>query len=360
MRYGLNFFPAFRLSDCSTAEYYDQVLRLAERGDQLGYTSAKCVEHYFNEYGGHTPSPIVLLSAIAARTRHLRPITGASIPAFNHPVKLAGELAMLDNLCQGRLDVGFGRAFIPEEFDVFGVNMDDSRARFEEGVTVITRLWTEERVTHHGRFFHLGNVHSMPRPLQQPHPPIWIAAIATPSSFEDAGRRGYHLMLVPYAGDIERTGQLLEQYQAAWRAAGHAEGAWRVQVSIHVYVAPTHAEAVEGFKRPTERYIEVFGEAMHSWEGRASGNYAGYDQVVRGIKAQTPQKLIDAHTALVGSPPEVVEQLRFLRSKLGDFEPSMQINFGGMSDAEAFRTLELFATEVVPKVGELPSAAARR
>src|SRR2546428_881930 len=116
MQYGLNFFPAFRLVDCSTAEYYDQVLRLAELGDLLGYTSAKCVEHYFNDYGGHTPSPIVMLSAIAARTKRMRPITGAVIPAFNHPIKLAAELAMLDNVSNGRLDVGFGRAFLPAEF----------------------------------------------------------------------------------------------------------------------------------------------------------------------------------------------------------------------------------------------------
>jgi alkanesulfonate monooxygenase SsuD/methylene tetrahydromethanopterin reductase-like flavin-dependent oxidoreductase (luciferase family) len=75
MRFGLNFFPSFRPRDLSTADYFDQVLRLAERGDALGYTSAKCVEHYFHDYGGHTPSPIVLLAAIAARTRHIRPIT---------------------------------------------------------------------------------------------------------------------------------------------------------------------------------------------------------------------------------------------------------------------------------------------
>src|SRR5687768_13116397 len=152
MRFGLNFFPSFRPSDMTTAAYFDQVLRLSERGDALGYTSAKCVEHYFNDYGGHTPSPIVLLSAIVARTQRLRPITGAVIPAFNHPIKLAGELAMLDNISGGRLDVGFARAFIPKEFEVFGVSMDESRARFDEGVAVVKRLWTEERVTHDGRF----------------------------------------------------------------------------------------------------------------------------------------------------------------------------------------------------------------
>jgi alkanesulfonate monooxygenase SsuD/methylene tetrahydromethanopterin reductase-like flavin-dependent oxidoreductase (luciferase family) len=127
MKFGLNFFPSFRASDYSTAEYFAQCLSLAERADQLGFNSVKTVEHYFFDYGGHSPNPVVFLAAVAARTRRIRPITGAVIPAFNHPVKLAAELAVLDNLANGRLDVGFGRAFIPKEFEVFGVSMDESR-----------------------------------------------------------------------------------------------------------------------------------------------------------------------------------------------------------------------------------------
>src|SRR5438105_15200709 len=153
MKFGLNFFPSFRARDYSTAEYFAQCLRLAERADQLGFHSVKTVEHYFYDYGGHSPNPVVFLAAVAARTQRIRPITGAVIPAFNHPIKLAAELAMLDNVSNGRLDVGFGRAFIPEEFDAFGVDMDDSRAKFEEGLGVIQRLWTEDRVTHKGRFW---------------------------------------------------------------------------------------------------------------------------------------------------------------------------------------------------------------
>lgn len=349
MRYGLNFFPSFRPSDLSTADYFDQVLRLAERGDALGYTSAKCVEHYFHDYGGHTPSPIVILSAIAARTKNIRPITGAVIPSFNHPIKLAGELAMLDNISGGRLDVGFGRAFIPDEFDAFGVNMDDSRARFEEGIEVIRRLWTEDRVTHDGRFFHLDNIHLTPRPAQKPHPPVWIAATLTEETFIWSGRNGYHVMIVPFAGALDRNAQMLRVYRRAWDEAGHAPGAGQVQVSLHVYLAETHQAAVEGFKAPVERYIDVFGEAVDSWEGRASGAYAGYAQVVQAIRAMTPEKLIEGHTALVGTPAEVAEELAYLREVLGEFEPSMQLNFGGLGDAEAFRTLELFATQVAPR-----------
>jgi alkanesulfonate monooxygenase SsuD/methylene tetrahydromethanopterin reductase-like flavin-dependent oxidoreductase (luciferase family) len=355
MRYGLNFFPSFRLSDMSTAAYYDQVLRLCERGDALGYTSAKCVEHYFHDYGGHTPSPIVMLSAIASRTQHLRPITGAVIPAFNNPIKLAAELAMLDNITNGRLDVGFGRAFIPKEFDAFHVDMDDSRARFEEGIEVIKRLWTEETVTHHGRFHQLDDIHLTPRPVQKPHPPIWIAAVLTEESFRWAGECGYHLMIVPFAGTLERTGALLQVYRGAWAAAGRPPGQEQIQVSIHVCVAETHAEALEAFKPCIARYIEVFSEAVSSWEGRASGAYAGYAQMVDAVRAQTAEKLMDGHTALVGTPNEVAEELRYLHSVLGDFEPSMQMNFGGMRDAEALRTVELFSTRVVP---ELAAASA--
>src|SRR5215468_4870095 len=192
MKFGINFFPAFRPNQKTTAEYYAQCLRVSERADELGFNSIKTVEHYFHDYGGHSPNPIVLLAAIAARTKRVRPITGAVIPAFNHPIKLAGELAMLDNISNGRLDAGFGRAFIPKEFDVFGVSMEESRARFEEGIHIITRLWTEERVSYQGKFHAFRDVRLMPRPVQKPHPPIWIAAVATKESFIWAGQRGYH------------------------------------------------------------------------------------------------------------------------------------------------------------------------
>jgi alkanesulfonate monooxygenase SsuD/methylene tetrahydromethanopterin reductase-like flavin-dependent oxidoreductase (luciferase family) len=349
VRFGLNFFPAFRLSDMSEAEYFDQVLRLCERGEERGYSSVKCVEHYFHDYGGHTPSPIVMLTAIAARTRRMRPITGAVIPGFNNPIKVAGELAMLDNISQGRLDVGFGRAFIPKEFDAFGVSMDDSRERFLEGVEVIKRLWTEDRVTHHGRFYDLDDIHLLPRPFQHPHPPIWIAAVLTQESFEWSGRNGYHMMIVPFAGALERNAALVKVYRDSWDAAGRPPGDGQIQVSLHLYLAENHREAMEGFKRPIARYIEVFGEAVASWEGRASGNYAGYAPMVEAIRKTTGESLIAGHTALVGTPDEVADELAYLRSVLGEFEPSLQINFGGMSDREAFRNLELFAREVAPR-----------
>ena len=349
MRFGLNFFPSFRLQDMSTAEYFGQALRLAERADALAYDSVKTVEHYFHDYGGHSPNPIVLLAAIAACTRRIRLITGAVIPAFNNPIKLAGELSMLDNISNGRLDAGFGRAFIPKEFDVFRVNMDESRARFEEGIDVITRLWTEEPLSYNGKFHSFQNVRLMPRPVQKPHPPIWIAAVATKESFIWAGRRGYHIMIVPFASNLDLVRELVQSYRDAWREARHPTGAEQVQSSLHCYVAETHRKAIEGFKRPVERYVEVFSEAVRSWEGQASNQYAGYEKLVEAIGALTPEKMIESHTALVGTPAEVIEQIEFNRNLIGEHEPSMQINFGGINEREAFRTLELFASAVMPR-----------
>lgn len=349
MRFGLNFFPAFRQSDITTAAYFDQCLRLSERADALGYDAVKTVEHQFFDYGGHSPSPIVFLAAVAARTRRIRPITGAVIPAFNHPVKTAAELAMLDNLSNGRLDAGFGRAFLPKEFEVFGVPMEESRPRFEECIEIITRLWTEDRVSHEGRFFKLEDVHLMPRPVQKPHPPIWVAAVASPDTFLWAGRRGYHLMIVPFAEQMEKTRGFVEAYRKAWREAGHPAGAERVQLALFSYLAESRQEAVRGFDKPVRRYIELLGEAVSAWSTTRSSQYAGYEKLAASIAALTPQTIMDNHLAYVGTPEDVLEQVRWHREFFGEVEPSMQINFGGMRDADAFRTLELFASRVMPK-----------
>jgi natural product biosynthesis luciferase-like monooxygenase protein len=348
VKFGINFFPAFRPDQKTTAEYFAQCLRVSERADALGFNSVKTVEHYFHDYGGHSPNPTVLLSAIAARTKNLRPITGAVIPAFNHPIKLAGELAMLDNISQGRLDAGFGRAFIPEEYAAYGLNMNDSREMFDEGLAAVKRLWTEDRVTHKGRFWQFEDVHCMPRPVQSPHPPIWVAAITTEESFLNAARNGHHVMIVPYAGGLEHCSAMVRMYREAWREAGHRPGTEQVQMSFHAYVAETHDAAVRGFIPPMRTYLDLFAEAVSGWAGLRSADYPGYDKLVSAISAQTPEDNLAKGYAFVGTPEEVVDQVQHMRELFGEHEPSLQVTFGGISDEEAFRTIDLFAGQVMP------------
>ena len=350
MKFGINFFPSFRPEDSSTADYYDQCLRIAARADELGYSSIKTVEHSFYDYGGHSPNPCVFLSAVAARTKRIRLITGAVIPAFHHPAHLGGELAMLDNMSRGRLDAGFGRAFLPKEFEVYGVPMSESRERFEEAIGMILRMWTEERVNIRGKYWNLEDVRLMPRVVQKPHPPVWIAAISTEESFVYAAKNGFNLMIVPYAGKPGQLQEFVKLYRRLWAQSGHRAGAEQVQVAQFGYVAEKREEAMNGFRRICKRYLETFGDAVQSWQGKSSDQYPGYDKMVASILATTPEKIIEQGGAFVGTPDDVVEQVRRCREAFaGDIEPSMQINFGGSSDAEAFRTLELLAAKVMPR-----------
>src|SRR5688500_6857338 len=164
MQFGIQFFPVVGPDTESAEQYFAECLHLVERCDELGFTHGRTVEHYFRDYGGYSPNPIVFLTAAAARTRTARLITGAVLPVFNHPLKLAGEIGMLDAISGGRLEVGFARAFLPHEFARFGISVDESRARFDEGTEQVRRLLEEENVSLDGRFHSFANVTSLPRP----------------------------------------------------------------------------------------------------------------------------------------------------------------------------------------------------
>src|SRR5947209_4873137 len=164
MQFGVQFFPDVRPEDKSAEAYFREALDLAEDADRLGFRHIRIVEHYFHYYGGYSPNPVVFLAAASQRTKRARLVTGAILPVFNHPLKIAGEIGMLDAISGGRLDVGFARAFLPHEFRRFGISPNESYARYEEGVRQVDRLLSEEHVTEHGQFHSFDDVTSLPRP----------------------------------------------------------------------------------------------------------------------------------------------------------------------------------------------------
>ena len=210
------------------------------------------MEHSFYDYGGHSTNPCIFLSAVAVLTKRIRLITGAVIPAFHHPAHLGGDLAMLDNISKGRLDAGFGRAFLPKEFEVYGVPMSESRGRFEESIGMIRRMWTEERVDTEGKYWNLDDVRLMPRVVQKPHPPVLIAAINSEESFVYAAKNGFNLMIVPYAGKPGQLQEFVKMYRRLCAESGFKAGAEQIQVSQFAYVAENSKEAHEGFARITQ------------------------------------------------------------------------------------------------------------
>src|SRR6201997_1584986 len=180
MEFGIQFFPAVGPDQKSADQYWREALELTQLAERLGFTNVRTVEHYFLSYGGYSPDPLIFLSAAAAVARSIRLITGAVLPVFNNPLKLAGQIGMVDAISGGRLEVGFARAFLPHEFARFGVSVNESRARFEEGMEQVRLLLAQEHVSAEGLFHPFKTVTPRPRPPQPPPPPFWVAALSTP------------------------------------------------------------------------------------------------------------------------------------------------------------------------------------
>jgi alkanesulfonate monooxygenase SsuD/methylene tetrahydromethanopterin reductase-like flavin-dependent oxidoreductase (luciferase family) len=349
MQFGVQFFPAIDHTDKSAADYYAESLAIAEEAETLGFRHARTVEHYFTRYGGYSPNPIVFLTAMSQRTKTMRLVTGAVLPVFNHPFKLAGEIAMLDGISGGRLDVGFARAFLLHEFRRFGISPDESQARFREGLEQIELLLTQENATHRGDFHSFENVTSLPRPTQTPRPKFYIAATQTPESFEFAGRKGYSLMAIP----IGPIGPLLELYRKSWRDAGHP-GDGEVMVAFHMFCHQDGGLAREIARPPFEEYFRALNEAAGDWSrGTTSKDYRDYDTSMRKLRSFTLDGQIEAGGAWVGTPNEIRDIIRRVIGAIGKFEhASLQINFGALDVHEAQKSMRLFAAEVMPAFAE--------
>jgi alkanesulfonate monooxygenase SsuD/methylene tetrahydromethanopterin reductase-like flavin-dependent oxidoreductase (luciferase family) len=357
MKFGLQFFPDVRPEDKSPSDYFSECLELVEASEPLGYTHVRTVEHYFHHYGGYSPSPIVFLTAASQRTKHARLITGAVIPAFNNPLKMAGEIAMLDGISNGRVDVGFARAFLPHEFRTFGISPNESVARYREGIEQVDLLLTQENVSHHGQFHSFDNVTSLPRTTQTPRPKFFIAATFTPESFEYAGKHGYSVMVNPIAAMKLR--ELLQIYRDAYRAAGHS-GDGEVLLATHMFVDSDSGRARAIAEPQIDFYFKSLVEVTQDWASGAtsSGDYKGYDKKIEAIKNNTFDKMLASGSIWVGNPKQVRDTIATLNDAIGGFEiASLQLNFHTLPLHEAMRSLKLFAREVMPAFSQTPALA---
>lgn len=353
MKFGLQFFPDLKPEEKSAAQYFAEALELAEEGDRLGFSHIRIVEHYFHHYGGYSPNPIVFLAAAAQRTRRARLVTGAVLPVFNHPLKLAGEIGMLDAISGGRLDVGFARAFLPHEFRRFGRSPDESVARFREGLEQIDLLLREENVTHKGRFHGIEKTTSLPRPTQRPRPKFYVAAQSTPQSFTFAGTMGYAVMAIPLTGAAMRP--LLATYRKAWKEAGHA-GDGEVMLAFHMYCGEDGGKARALVSPLLDAYLKSLVDAAGDWlDGRVSADYPGYDQMIAKLREASAADQIRNDAAWIGTPDEIAAQIARSREDFGAYEhASLQVNFNLMPLDAARASLRLFAGQVMPRFTESP------
>ena len=162
---------------------YERALQRIEIMESSGYDAVWLAEHHFHSFSV-CPSVHMMGLQVAARTQRLRIGTAVSLAAFYHPLRLAEEVALLDIFSGGRVNWGAGRGFDSTEFRAFGVTPEESAERFHESVEIVLKAWTNERLTHEGRYYNFVDVEVLPKPRQKPHPPVWLAA-----SSEEAIRR---------------------------------------------------------------------------------------------------------------------------------------------------------------------------
>jgi alkanesulfonate monooxygenase SsuD/methylene tetrahydromethanopterin reductase-like flavin-dependent oxidoreductase (luciferase family) len=351
MRFGITFFPAVGPEDLSAATYFQDALDLAVHADERGFHHVKTVEHYFFPYGGYSPDPVPFLSAVAARTRTIRVATGAVIPAFSHPVQLAGRLAVLDNISRGRLDVGFGRAFLPDEFAAFEVGLDESRARFEDGVQVVQRLWTETDVVVDGPFHRFGPVTLLPRPYRPEGPSVLVATATSPESAEKAGLAGRGLQAVPAIAGAAKFREILAAYRQGWVSGGRAAGTEEIQISLGAFIADDRDEALAMGRRDEQLYSDKIAEATRSWATKRSADYPGYENLAHaGTILHFDRRFAEDHI-LAGTVDDVRAQLDRIADRYGsDVTVSLTIHSGNLPADVARRTLDRIADKIAPEV----------
>lgn len=197
------------------SQVFQETLEELAVAESCGFGTAWFVEHHFMREYSHSSTPDLMLAAASQRTRTLR-LGHAVVPLpYHHPLQVAERLATLDVLSGGRIEFGFGRGFSPREYDAFGVDMDRSRELVEESLAILRQTFAGNPVNFAGRHFRIENVEVLPKCVQQPHPPLWMAAVS-PESFELAARLGVGVLVGPFKPWFMVRSDI-EQYRAAWK-----------------------------------------------------------------------------------------------------------------------------------------------
>jgi alkanesulfonate monooxygenase SsuD/methylene tetrahydromethanopterin reductase-like flavin-dependent oxidoreductase (luciferase family) len=345
MDFGL-FFLMQRDEEWSEQAVYDSGLEQMLAAEALGYSSVWIAEHHFNDYG-LCPAPPVLAAAVAARTTTLRLGMGVSLLPLHHPVDLAEQLAVLDVVSGGRLDVGIGRGGTLQDYQTFQSDREDSRARVEEGIALMRRCWSGLPFDFHGRFHSAERLHVRPRPAQRPHPPLFIAANSADSVLS-AARLGLPT-LSSFFVPVEELGKRHRLYRDTALAAGRSlaeieeleHRSWGMRV---VHVAPDRQEALRATEAPFMGYQRRM--SILRSDGAGGSVPASFDRSL--LRLRTFGDYLADGWVLVGTPTEVRDGLGKYLEATGYQHVLLVMALPGMDTDLALRSMRLFADEVAP------------
>jgi alkanesulfonate monooxygenase SsuD/methylene tetrahydromethanopterin reductase-like flavin-dependent oxidoreductase (luciferase family) len=326
----------------SDADAFTQALEQVAAAESWGLDAIWLAEIHQQASRSVLSAPLTVASAIAGRTSRLKVGTGVQVLPLCHPLRLAEETATIDQISRGRLLLGAGRSGNPRAYAAYGVPYSESRERFYETLDILKLAWTQPSFSYAGKFWRFSEARAVPRPYQQPHPPIRIAG-ASEDTFPMLGALGYPLFVAVRSGSLSALAPDLVAYRDAYRAAGHP-GRGEVYLRLSLHLAETDACALEdaepsmmqGYRTLTER-LEGSPNARRRAELETVRSIT-YDQVLRD-------------KVVVGSPERVADRLLQLRDELGIDGILAELNFGGGIPSELMmRSLRLLLEQVKPRL----------
>jgi alkanesulfonate monooxygenase SsuD/methylene tetrahydromethanopterin reductase-like flavin-dependent oxidoreductase (luciferase family) len=339
MQFGVLQFFAWPDRNVPLADLYERSLARIEVMDRSGaFDAVWLAEHHFSTFSV-CPSVHVMGTMAAARTRNLRIGMAVSLAAMYHPLRLAEELALLDVLSGGRLNWGAGRGNDPTEFGVFGLDMASSYELFRENVDIVLRAWQEDRLTYEGSQLRVKDLEVLPKPLQQPHPPVWLAA-SSPEAIGWAASEGHSILMDPHSthGDI---GVKFRGYEEALGANGHDRGGRVTPMARMIAVAQTDDEAKEVAVRGARGTVRSMADPAR----RGLSHRLRPTGATSGAGGDRPRDPVDRYVDEVivhGCASRVVDEISRLRDEIG-----LHYLLCAPLSNESFK---LLTNEVIPKL----------
>ena len=325
-------------------QVYDDITEEFILGEELGFKSAWMAEHHFTRYGlGSAPN--VLASNIVAKTTTLRIGSAVFVSPLHLPARLAEEIATLDVLSGGRIDVGFGRGAASSEYNVADVPLEESQQRFRESITMIEGLWSNRNYTFEGQHYKITNANIVPQPVQNPHPPIYIAATLTQATQEFVAGSG-HPLLIGVVLDTVDAMALCHNMIALAKTKGQNMTMNQIPFFRYFYVAETEEQARADSKPALDWNLD-----MIQWRRTFDTGSEVWDKIddYRKTRTELPPSYdyLVENRAFIGTPDQVIAKIQGLRDQGIEYF-GCNFSFGGMPQDKVLKSMRLFAKEVMP------------
>ena len=304
MKFGVLQFFSWPERRVDLTTVYERALQRIEVMDQSGYDAVWLAEHHFSGYSV-CPSVHLMAMHVANRTQNLRIGTAVSLAPFYHPLRLAEEVALLDVLSGGRVNWGAGRGFDPTEFAAFGVPREESHSRFREAVAIVLEAWSSERLDWQGEHWSFEGVEVLPKPLQKPHPPVWVAA-TSPDSVRWAASQGHTILMDPHAS-CDQIARKYELYRDELANHGYSIEGRQIPMARLLAVAESESEAREIARSGAAWTVAAYANPTTLPGGADGANSEPSEDPV--------QRYLD-QVVLHGTPEQLVDQLQALQDEM--------------------------------------------